>query len=221
MIDLMLSAVAPHICSGCSDYGTVLCKSCRDDIEQDDFGRCIWCLRPTMEMHQCISCQTKYGIHGAWVVGERTDALKQVLNDYKFESRREAATVLAELLDATLPFLPADIVVTWVPTTSAHIRLRGFDHAAMLAGKVARMRCFDAAALLARHTFESQHELNRTAREKAVEHAFSLKRVPTRPNVLLIDDVLTTGATLRACVDALKTTGAHIYVAVVARQPAE
>ena len=219
MIDLMLSMVAPHICSGCSEYGNVLCKSCMNDIVCEDFGRCLWCLKPVAEMHQCTSCQEKYKTHGAWAVGEREGALKRVLNDYKFESRREAAVTLAELLDATLPSLPSDMIVTWVPTAPAHVRSRGFDHAALLARKLATRRRLEALPLLERHTSESQHELSRAAREQAAKHAFGLRRLPPRPKVLLIDDVLTTGATLRACIDVLRATDAQVYVAIVARQP--
>ncbi len=219
MIDLMLSTLAPHICSGCTDYGAVLCKSCSNDIDSEDFGRCIWCLRPVAEAHQCASCRTKFGAQGAWAVGERTGVLKQLLNDYKFESRREAAAVLADLLETTLPALPPETIITWVPTTPAHVRSRGFDHAALLARKLAKTRRLEALPLLERHRTQSQHELGRSAREEAAKHTFGLKQLPPRPSILLIDDVLTTGATLRACLEVLKAADANVYVAIIARQP--
>ena len=221
MIDLMLSTLAPHICSGCSEYGAILCKSCSNDIECEDFGRCVWCLRPTANMHQCTSCQRQIGAHGAWVVGERTEVLQRLINDYKFESRREAATHLAQLLDATLPSLPDNTIITWVPTAHPHIRARGFDHAALLARRFAKLRRLQARPLLMRHHSRSQHELGRTEREKAAKQAFSLlaqKDLSDSP-ILLIDDVLTTGATLRACVGLLGGSCAEVYVAVVGRQP--
>lgn len=221
MIDLMLSILAPHICSNCSEFGAILCKSCKNDIENEDFGRCVWCLKPTASDHQCTSCRARFGTGGAWAVGERIDTLKRVLNNYKFESQREAAVALAELLDATLPALPDDIVVTWVPTTTAHIRERGFDHAALLAARFARLRRLRAAPLLTRHHSVSQHELGRSAREKAARQAFGLKRNLPQSPILLIDDILTTGATLRACIDLLRESDRDIYVAVVGRQPVE
>lgn len=215
----MLSTFAPHICSGCSEYGSILCKSCKNDIETEDFGRCVWCLCPTAAMHQCISCQDKIGVSGAWVVGERTEVVKRILNDYKFESRREVGAVLAELLDTVLPSLPNDTVVTWVPTAPAHVRKRGFDHAALLARTFAKRRRLGARQLLRRHHSQSQHELSRTARETAAQQAFSLRDVPADRPILLIDDVLTTGATLRACTELLRDAGVEVYIAVVGRQP--
>lgn len=219
MIDLMLSALAPHICSGCSEYGAILCKSCSNDIETEDFGRCVWCLRPTANMHQCSACQRQIGASGAWAVGERTEVLQRLINDYKFESRREAATYLAQLLDATLPSLPNDTIVTWVPTAHPHIRARGFDHAALLARRFAKLRRLQAQPLLTRRHSRSQHELSRAEREKAAKQAFSISRKDTIDSpVLLIDDVLTTGATLRTCTGLLGGSGAEVYVAVVGRQ---
>lgn len=219
MIDALLSTVAPHICSGCQEYGTVLCKSCIDDINNDDFGRCVWCLRPTVHMHQCGACTRKLKTAGAWVVGERAGVLKRLLNDYKFESHREAATALALLLDAAIPVLSTDTVVTWVPTAPAHTRQRGFDHAARLARVFAVLRGLPCQSLLIRQRGGSQHELGKKAREAAAAHAFRLKQAPHQPQILLIDDILTTGATMKACVGLLRAAGTDVSVAVVARQP--
>lgn len=222
MIDLLLSPIAPHICCGCAKSGAILCDSCRHDITSDDFGRCIWCLKIGHLSHQCTSCQNKIGTQAAWAVSERSGVLKQALNDYKFESRREGAWDLARLLDATLPRLSESTVVSWVPTAPAHIRTRGFDHAALLAKHFARLRGLRAMPLLIRKQHSlSQHELSRTARLKAANEAFGVDTgTPLPDSVLIIDDILTTGATLEACVKLLKQAGVNeVCVAVVARQP--
>lgn len=219
MIDSLLSTLAPHICSGCTEYGSILCKSCINDIENEDFGRCIWCTRPSAQGHQCQACRRAIGASGAWVVGERTEVLKRLLNDYKFESRREAATILAALLDATIPSLPADTVVTWVPTAPAHVRERGFDHARLLARTFAARRQLASELFLVRHGTQSQHTLNRRDRTEAAGQAFNLDNTSVPATILLVDDILTTGATMRACLALLKQAGAEVYVAVIARQP--
>lgn len=154
------------------------------------------------------------------MVGERSGVIKQALNDYKFESMREGAWELARLLDATLPHLPASTVVTWVPTAAGHIRQRGFDHAALLAKRFARLRGLRAMPLLTRKHSLSQHELSRTARLKAAKEAFMVSNSTLPESGLIIDDILTTGATLEACAKLLKAAGvSEVYVAVVARQP--
>lgn len=222
MIDTLLAPFAPHICYGCGFTGSPLCDSCRNDIEDDDFGRCVWCLKPAVGTHQCQRCARKHGIRSAWAVGAREGVLLEVVDGYKFEACRAAANELAILLDETLPVFEVEPIITWVPTTPAHIRERGFDHAALLARTFARSRGYRAAPLLARTSTLTQHMLGKQAREKAAQDAFEVRqdaKESTTP-VLLIDDILTTGATLRACAGRLKThEDRDVYVAVVCRQP--
>lgn len=220
MIDLMLALIAPHICYGCAKTGAVLCSSCMNDIVTDDFGRCIWCLIPAGTSHQCRACRAATTTAGVWVVGERDGVLKTVIDEYKFESRRAAAGQLAELLARTIPVLPDTTVVTWVPTAGTHIRKRGFDHAALLARRFAKLRGLKARCLLKRRHSLSQRGLNGRGRRKAARSAFELLAGDLPACVLLIDDVLTTGATLRACIGLLGEAGvSEMYAAVVARQP--
>jgi len=134
--------------------------------------------------------------------------LKRLTDDYKFNSEREIAGVLAELLNRTLPDLPKDTVVVPVATASAHVRQYGFDHAYLLAKKFAQKRRLKCQKLLIRTNNQTQHFLKRAEREKAVKNAFQIRRnaqIPIR--VLIIDDVMTTGATLRAVRALLKRNG--------------
>jgi len=219
MIDKLLSFIAPHHCYGCLENGAILCPSCYYDITEHDFGACAWCLAPAAEQNQCRPCERKVGTSGTWVVGERHDALKRLVGNYKYESAREAAEPLVKLLDERIAVLPAGTVVCAVPTIGAHVRQRGFDHAAVLAQKLAERRDLTYTPLLKRRHQRSQHELKRTARDQAAREAFAITtEVPG--SVLLVDDILTTGATLKACVKLLQAAGAQqIFVGVIARQP--
>lgn len=219
MIDRLLSFVAPHHCYGCGLTSSILCQNCEYNIIQDDFGRCAWCLRVTADNNQCRLCAGKVGATATWVIGERSEVLKRLVGDYKYFSAREAAKVLANLLDETVAILPSDTVVTAVPTIAAHIRQRGFDHAALLARTFAGKRKLPYSPLLKRRLQTSQHELNKADRLRLAHETFYVS-VPEAPKtVLLIDDIMTTGATLQACVAALRESGAEqVFVAVVARQ---
>jgi len=220
MIDRLLAPLAPHICCGCGKTGSNLCDNCKYDIELEDFGRCLWCLRLTAVSHVCPTCKRKIGIEGAWVVGERRDVLKTLVDDYKFESKREAARELAELLDTTVPLLPAGTIISWVPTAPAHIRQRGFDHAAYLAKRFAARRQLRAVPLLGRVGAVTQHELSKRERERLASTAFQPLVTEINKPVMLIDDIFTTGASMNACVGHVRQVGAPaVYVAVVCRQP--
>lgn len=154
------------------------------------------------------------------MVGERSGVLKRLVGNYKYESTREAAGVLAQLLDERVAVLPVDTVVTAVPTINRHIRQRGFDHAATLAQEFAELRKLTYAPLLKRTRQTLQHQLDRTARIGAARESFGLRDAGTKTPVMLIDDIITTGATLEACSRLLREAGAtQIFVGVIARQP--
>lgn len=219
MIDRILGYVAPHRCYGCDLTSSILCQNCEYDIVQDDFGRCVWCLHVTTDSNQCKPCGTRIGSSATWAIGERTGVLKRLVGDYKYFSAREAAGSMARLLDAKIAMLPPGTVVATVPTIPAHIRQRGFDHAVLIARSFAKNRNLTYSPLLKRRLYTSQHELNKSERLRLARETFYVNVSEVPKSIALIDDIMTTGATLQACVTALREAGAEqVYVAVVARQ---
>lgn len=142
-------------------------------------------------------------------VGEALVALKN-------RGERARITRLAEVLAALVPAVEG-LVVTWAPTTDARRQARGFDHAELLARAVARRRRLPATRLLKR--LPGPPQSGRSAAQRESNPRFVLRRRCAGP-VLLIDDVTTTGATLRAAAAALRLGGApEVHALVVARAP--
>ncbi len=218
MIDTALSIVAPHYCYNCQKTGSVLCDSCKYDIVDEAIEACIICNAPEPS-GICVSCRTFY--EKAWHIGSREGALLQLINDYKFERVRVAYKAAADLLDMYIPDLPADTVVVPIPTIAAHIRQRGYDHTALIAKAFARKRGLTYTPLLKRATTSHQRGASRSERFKQAAAAFSVgSAVESQPPYLLIDDVLTTGATLQYAAKTLHDAGAqHVWAAIIARQP--
>lgn len=117
---------------------------------------------------------------------------------------------------------PCPALVVPVPIHPRRLRARGFHPAGVLAGAVARalgVPCAQGALVTTRPT-TSQTGLDRAARRRNVRGAFAAQAGFAAPHhVVLVDDVVTTGATLAACARALRGSGArHIVAVCVARK---
>jgi len=154
-------------------------------------------------------------------VGEREGGLKNLIDKYKFERGYAAYKPLAELLVARIGTLPPDCTLVPIPTISKHIRVRGYDHALLLARQLGRLQGRPVRPLLRRKGSAVQHKATRRQRIIRAKNAFEVK-FPLRADTtyVLIDDVYTTGATLEYAAETLLNAGARkVWAAVVARQP--
>ena len=218
MIDGLLSLVAPHLCSGCGRVGSLLCTDCKSDIIQHPFSRCLVCQKPS-NGKICVKHHSPYAY--AWVVGERRDTLQRLVGSFKFQNAKAGAQILAQLLDERVPTLPTETIIVPIPTISSHIRERGYDHAQLIAEHFAKRRKLPLQSLIERKTKSIQKNADKTARKEQAQHAFHItKPVSPTATYLIIDDVVTTGATLQYASELLKQAGAStIWVAALARQP--
>lgn len=157
----------------------------------------------------------------AWCVADRRDHLERLINGYKFANTRAAYRPLAELLHARLPELPENTVIVPVPTVSSHIRQRGYDHMLLIARHFARLRRRSVATGLQRTTSTKQRGAGRKQRIDHAKAAFVCRAPLDSSHIyLLIDDVITTGATVHYAARALRDAGATtVWVASISRQP--
>jgi len=167
-----------------------------------------------------LSCRTAY--ERAWCVGERSGALERTIDAFKFERVIDAAAPLAGLLDSRMPVLPNNVVVVPVPTLSRHVRQRGYDHIHLVAKEFAIRRSLKSNKVIRRTNNGGVQRGNTKARRmEQAKRAFYVDGVlDPDATYLVIDDVVTTNATLRYAAQSLRDAGArHVWVAVIARQP--
>jgi predicted amidophosphoribosyltransferase len=149
-------------------------------------------------------------VHTVVAAWEYDDAARALVLALKLEGRRDAAPPLVHALAATVArFGLLGEVVTWVPGRPSDIRARGFDHAELLARLVApRIGLRARSLLLRRGSPPDQSGLSAAQRRHNLIGAFEAR--PCNGRVIVVDDVITTGATARACAAALRAGGADM-----------
>lgn len=219
MFDALLSPLSPHLCCGCGEIGSILCDNCKYDITNEPFSSCIQCGVLVSQGNCCGACRERYT--DAWCVSERTGAIERLIDQYKFARVRAATLPLATLVAQTVGQLPPETVIVPIPTINRHIRQRGYDHMMLIARCLAKLRGWRVVSAVQRRTQTTQRGAAASERKTQAQRAFyvPVKCDPSLP-YLVIDDVMTTGATVEAAVASLRAAGAErVYVAVIARQP--
>lgn len=143
-----------------------------------------------------------------------------MISDFKFERVKAIHTTLGELIHKTLPQLPENTIIVPVPTAAPHIRVRGYDHTYLIARHLARLRGLQCRSLVKRVSATVQVGASRQTRLQQAKNAFrAVTGIDKDGYYLLIDDVVTTGATINYAAKTLKDAGAtNIWVATVSRQ---
>jgi ComF family protein len=218
--ELAISLVAPHYCVGCNTENTLLCQSCQAVYIITPPSRCYLCHKATKQNQLCTSCLRKSSLKNVWVAAEYEEIPRRLVHKLKFKRAKSVASLLAGIMADNLPDLAADTMVTHVPTANKRIRMRGYDQSKLIAQALSQKRRWKYVELLDRKGFSRQVGSSRKARISQMENAFSAKRPATKnKNVLIVDDITTTGATLEAAAKVLKSRGAKNIQAVVFAQP--
>lgn len=186
------------------------CFSC-EAFEPEPSGYCADCGEPEPLLD--ISCH----IAGVPVfAGARyAEPLSSAIHRFKYGSAPELCGALCRHSARGIDLLGIEASDVWVPVPLHPLRLaeRGYNQAALLARELSRIlrARVDARRLCrVRHT-EQQAKRDRSQRAENVADAFRVRNIATQPQrVVLVDDVVTTGATLLACIQALRAAGDEV-----------
>jgi len=237
-LDIVLETVFPADCEVCAAalplaHGSCLCASCRDGIRPLADPLCAACGAPLAAADAPASCPGCLRHPPAFTSARAAalylpaatglNALARAIQALKYRGRRNVAHALGVLLAERYPFAPGALLVP-VPLHVTRLRARGFNQAVLLARVLARRRGLAVAPRLLVRTrpTTAQAGLPAAERRRNLRDAFAVRagaRLPDRP-IVLIDDVLTTGATADACARALVAAGApRVDVYTVGRAP--
>lgn len=208
--------VAPPSCVVCGGEGRVVCQACVQGLVTPRSPTCFWCGAPTPHGRTCGSCRVLITLEGVVVASHYEGASRQLISVLKYHHQRDAAAALAATLTPLLDASDFD-VVTSVPIATSRLRQRGYNQSELIAREVARQLGLPYRPLLRRLRNTQQVGKSRHQRLEQVSGLFVARGTPPR-RVLVVDDVLTTGATLNACAIALQAAGAQeVWGAVAAR----
>jgi ComF family protein len=205
-----------RVCGGCvaklDRIDGPICSVCGIPLESFNSGADGWC-------ETCAKSPPHFGLARAIVRyrpggDEDTQLVASLIRRHKYGPDQSLSHALAECLGDPLPLRGGDYdVVIPVPLHPARLRWRGFNQAAMLAEHIARDfdRPLDVRTLARRRPTPPQTSQDSRQRRLNVRQAFAVthsKRVANR-RILLVDDVMTTGATADECARTLLAAGAR------------
>jgi ComF family protein len=230
-VTAVLDLVFPPLCPVCdgilgADRRDPLCGACWEGFERIAPPWCRCCGAPLGIEGLCGACRRRRPrfayARAAVLYG---DLVREAIHAFKFGGRRGLATPLGDLLAglglSALPGAVPDALVP-VPLHPRRARERGYDQALLLARRLERACGVPvvADALLRAVPTQPQTDLDASARSRNVRDAFAVSRPEriTGRHVVLVDDVLTTGATAGECARTLYGAGATaVGVLTVAR----
>jgi competence protein ComFC len=208
-LDRAIDVLFPRACAGCGTGPWPFCGTCTGELVPLEPPWCRRCGRPShTDVDRCRDCPPA-PIESARAAFAYRGPAREAVRRLKFSGWRGVGDALAAALAALGP-PPAD-AVTWVPLASRRRAERGFDQARVLARALARRLDLPAAAFV-RRTKATSPQARRTREERleAMRDAFAcIPQKPVPARLLLVDDVLTTGATASACAAALHEGGAR------------
>ncbi|MBX3081666.1 MAG: ComF family protein [Anaerolineae bacterium] len=194
-LDTALDVIFPPRCIGCKRVGSLLCSDCQARFTAPP---------PLHESDSPLSeCRA---------TAEYGGIIRDAIHAFKFDNQFRFAPVLADRLFTEWQRAGWPIaLVTAAPLHINRLKARGYNQAGLLAARFATLAQvpFQEAAIRRVRETHTQVGLNRAERQLNVTNAFEANStIVNGKNIVIIDDVYTTGATLKACADALLKAGA-------------
>ena len=228
IIDLVFPPRCPLCGEGLSAQQG-LCGGCWSELAIPGEPACTLCQRPFADdiaggLH-CAPCLAQPPRHDGIAAGTLYNAAsRRLVLAFKYGKHIALAPLMARFIVARLEPIDAGWLIVPVPLHRWRLWERGFNQAALLAREIARVRGARLAVdtLVRRKRTPKLGGLGRKARAKALAGAIAVRPGATShvsgAKVVLVDDVLTSGATSDACVAALRRAGAEkVVIACFAR----
>ena len=217
----LIASLSPKGCAVCARPGAYICIKCLSKAIKPRSSRCYRCNWGTSSGQLCIGCENYSFLAGTTIVAVYDGVARDLILSLKNHNDVWAAEVLGALIARAILRTSIDIeIVTAIPTSPQRYHERGYNPAEHLAKVVSRQLGLPYRPLLLRLNAAHQIGQTRSQRLQQINGAFyPIKpQVARQRSILVVDDVLTTGATLEEAARVLRRVGARsIWAAAVAR----
>jgi len=217
----MLDFVYPPLCLGCNSLiepGQVVCPDCMSRLDKYDYPICQKCLYPVMRGILCPECKESGFLLFAYA--DYSGPLKEIIKQFKFKGITAPAEQFARLIvDRFGPWLEsfdADLLVP-IPLYRTREYTRGYNQAALFAIQLGELLTVpvDETLIVREKSRKPQAKLEASDREDNIKDVFrACESTETVKRLILIDDVVTTGATIREAKHVLEEAGYTIPAAI-------
>jgi ComF family protein len=207
------------LCGAVSDGD--FCQPCHVSLPHLPSHHCVICALPLATADVCGACLANPpAFERSIAAASYTFPIDALLHSLKYEAKLALAPVLADLLTARISTADLPDFVLAMPLHPAKLRERGFNQALEIARRVSKTTGVELLPLAARRVKDtrSQTGLPWKEREKNIQGAFACEADLSKRRIAIVDDVMTTGATLNELAKVLRKGGASgVSVWVVAR----
>lgn len=222
-----LDLLFPMKCAGCAQAGEALCRDCREKIKYKQCF-CAFCGTKDIDYGACRKCVDFYDISSTkiyWTVHYKNPSVKKLIKDLKYRSASSVVDVLGKLLTAKIKNIAPSLdnnmsVIIPVPLHKRKIRERGFNQSELLAKYLAdkiNLPIEKNILIKIKNTSSQVIASSRRERLNNLKGSFDIRDAGKIKNktVILVDDVITTGATIIEASRTLKKAGCKNIIAVV------
>lgn len=216
LLDSIFSLVAPFACISCGAEGAVVCAWCAPDVFPVVPDRCYRCLKATQDSAVCHKCRKQSRLSYVWTVTTYDGYAQKTVRLLKFARVQAAAGPIVAAMQERLPYMPEDVLIVPLPAATTRMRQRGYDQAQLLARRLGQLLNRRYSRALSRVGQQRQVGSTRKQRIEQIHGAFRPLKLPMikGAHILLVDDVLTTGASIEEVARVLKKAGAKQVDAV-------
>lgn len=211
IFDPLLDILFPRFCVGCKTFGTYLCTDCAKTMRLINLPLCPGCMETIASLGVHARCTHKTHLDGLLVFARFDGVIKDMITGIKYQGYFAYTDSLSPLLAhrlTTSSLKPKALVP--IPLYAKKQHSRGFNQSALLAGEVSNLTGIPMTdqLLLKTKPTESQVKLKREERLQNLRNAFQVTiKLKKTETILLVDDVVTTGATFSIAAQALKKAG--------------